>query len=91
MDFIRRRKVIFAIIATAVVMDLLASVIYAAGTFTVNSCSGWYGTVPNYDCTFIQHYFGFYNLGTNPFIDPVSLIGHLIRIFSPTSYSLACP
>ena len=79
-------RVLLAIIITVVLMEILSSVIYAAGTFTTNSCQVWWGTDSSEHCVFLDHYFSYYNLSTNPFIDPLSLIGRFENISNPGQY-----
>jgi len=89
MNLIRRHKVIVSIVATVIVMDVLSSIIYAAGTFP-GSCPKIVGGLSPletyfYPCHFTQYYFSVNNLAGNPFIDPLNLIGRLIKLFNPTS------
>jgi hypothetical protein len=74
------RKIVIAVAITVVAMNIFASVIFAAGTFTGNCQSGIIMATPE-SCDFAQYYFGFYNLSTNPFLDPLPLFGSIRRIF----------
>lgn len=67
------------IVITVSVMALFASIIFAADTFTGN-CQSTFMFGPDTACGFAQYYFGFYNLSTNPFIDPLALVGKIHRI-----------
>jgi hypothetical protein len=83
MNFVRRHKLFFAVAATVVVMNFLASLIYEGGTFT-GACQGGDLFNPGIsDCTFIGYYFNYFNLAGNPFVNPIDGMVRLIRLGDP--------